>query len=226
MDGVRIEPGGVSDYRLLARWHYRAGAPAVPVLVVRASVCGEPAGVLVVTRPVLNGRWREAAWPGWLAGMGKRERAAEMNARLRTVARLVVAPAFRGCGVGSGLVRAYLADPLTERTEALSAMGALCPVFERAGMRRVARPPGRAEARALSALRGAGVPPWRLADPSVRRRAARDGGVARALRGLAFDRWRAGRGASAEELMERLWPAVASRAAAFVHERPGGSGRG
>ena len=221
MDGLRIERGGISDYEHLAQWHYRAATPAVPVFTLRA-VCertGETVGALVVSMPVLNGPWRRRAWPGWLDGLSKRDHAAALNAQVRTIARLVVAPPFRARGVGSGLVRAYLASPLTEKTEALAAMGALCPVFERAGMRRVRCPVGRAEARVARSLRARGIPAWSLASASTRRQASRDPMVERALRSLAVDRWRAGSDRPAAELLERLWVGIDSRPLAFVAER-------
>lgn len=219
MDTVRIEHGELSDYRGLASHHYRAGLPAVPVLALRAVCEGRVVGAIVVAMPVLNGPWRRTAWPGWLDGLDKRRHAAAVNAQVRTIARLAVTPQFRGRGVGSELVRAYLADPLTEKTEALAAMAALCPVFARAGMRQVPSPLSRAAARVLRSLRERNVPTWALADASVRRRVARDAGVERALRGLAVDRWRAGRHRPAAELMEHLWINVASRPAVFVAEQ-------
>lgn len=218
MDGVRVEQGGVSDYESLSRYHYRSGRPAVPARggTLRAVHDGRVVGVLVVTMPVLNAGWRSAAWPGWLDGLGKRERAVALNGQLRTIARVVVAPPFRGRGVGSLLVRAYLAAPLTPMTEALAAMGAVCPVFERAGMRRVGFTVSRAGEAVARSVRACGVPVWALEDASARRRLARDAGVARALRGLAADRWRAGRESPAEEQMERLWVHVAARPVAYA----------
>jgi len=216
MDDVRVEPGGISDYDALARHHYRAGRPAVPAAVLRA-VCGDATvGVLVVAMPVLNGPWRLRAWPGWLDAADKRASAEAINAQVRTIARLVVAPALRSRGVGCALVRAYLAAPLTARTEALAAMGAICPVFERAGMRRVEFPPSRAALGLARALAAAGVRPWMLADPCTRRRVAESPPVRGALKALAADRWRQGRCAPAREQMERLWVHVASRPVAFV----------
>jgi GNAT superfamily N-acetyltransferase len=205
----------------LARHHYRAGLPAVPVLTLRAVSENRVVGAIVVAMPVLNGPWRRTAWPGWLDGLDKRGHAAAVNAQVRTIARLAVTPQFRGRGVGSELVRAYLTDPLTEKTEALAAMAALCPVFARAGMRQIPCSPSRAAARVARSLRERNVPPWALADASVRRRLAGDACVERALRGLALDRWRAGRHQPAGVLMERLWASVASRPAVFVAERCG-----
>ena len=220
MDGIRIERGGINDYNALARWHYRAATPAVPVLTLRA-VCertGDTVGALVIAMPVLNGPWRKLAWPDWLDGLDKRAQAQAVNTHLRTIARLVVTPPYRARGVGSRLVRAYLASPLTARTEALAAMGALCPVFERAGMRRVQCPMSRAATQVARSLRERNVPTWALADRTTRRRLARDPRIERALRSLAADRWRSGRNRPAQELLERLWVNVASRPAAFVTE--------
>ena len=79
-----IEPGTMADYRALRHWHYRSGEPRAAVLVLRAIVEKKTAGVLVVTMPVLNGRWRETAWSGWLGPHDRRERARLINAELRT----------------------------------------------------------------------------------------------------------------------------------------------
>jgi predicted GNAT family acetyltransferase len=140
---VRIESGGVADYERLSVWHYLAGPPATVDIILRAvhpGPRGEPevAGVLVVSHPTLHGWWRDVAWPGrytYRAGGPSRELAASrLNAEVRTISRVIVDPRFRALGVASTLVRAYLSSPRTRRTEAVAAMGGLCPFFERAGM--------------------------------------------------------------------------------------------
>ncbi|HYD02490.1 MAG TPA: hypothetical protein VEB22_14780 [Phycisphaerales bacterium] len=216
MDSVRVEQGGISDYDALARYHYRSGRPAVPAAVLRAVCGGATVGVVVIAMPVLNGPWRTRAWPGWLDGLDKRSSADAINAHVRTIARLVVAPPFRSRGVGCALVRAYLAAPLSRRTEALAAMGEICPVFERAGMRRIDCPLSGAGRRLVRALGAAGVRPWMLADRRTRRRVARCAQVERALRSLAAERWRSAADAAPQELVERLWVHAASRPVAFV----------
>jgi ABC-type lipoprotein export system ATPase subunit/GNAT superfamily N-acetyltransferase len=52
------------------------------------------------------------------------------------IARVVVHPTYRGCGVGQALVRAYLKH--RPDCDTLAAMAKFNPVFEKAGMRRVA----------------------------------------------------------------------------------------
>lgn len=168
-DGVRIGRGVYADYRLLERYHYRAGRPAVPVRVLRARVGREVAGVLVVARPTLNGRWRRAGWGKVIRG-DRRARAAWLNAEVRTIARVIVDPRFRGMSIARRLVRAYLRDPETGRTEAVAAMGAYCPFFERAGMREVRCGPNDADRRLARVLRAARVRPWELVDLSRARR--------------------------------------------------------
>ncbi len=123
----------------------------------------------------------------------RREAAERLNASTRCIARLVVHPAYRALGVASMLVRAYLDDPLTERTEALAAMAPFCPVFEAAGMRRITIPPTAADARLHAALQRARVKPASLAEPRrARAILARRPEVRRALRAWAW-KWKGAR---------------------------------
>lgn len=192
--GIVIRQGTRRDYAELSRFHYRAGAPATWARVVVAEERhpgsaasrhqGERpiAGVLVVSMPALNGPWRGVAWPGLCESGDKREDARRLNAQVRTISRVVVEPRWRGLGVATRLVRAYLDDPLTQRTEAIAAMGACCPLFAAAGMREVAAPRSRRDARLLRALAGEGVEPWQLADAACLRRLESSGALASELR--------------------------------------------
>lgn len=195
-DGVEIGEGSYADYVALSRHHYAAGSPATCVRVLRASDAGRVVGVLVVSMPTLNGGWRARAWPREAAGLSRSESAAWVNANLRTISRVIVEPRWRGCGVARRLVRAYLDDPLTARTEAVAAMAHLCPFFEAAGMRRVTRGRPRADAALARALRRAGIKAWELLDLSRGRRAWRE---RRELR-EALRRW-AGQGRGTRGLL-------------------------
>lgn len=164
-DELHVEVGTIEDYHALSRWHYRAGAPAVPRRVLRAVHEREGLiGVLVTAMPTLNARWRSLVWPGRYEGLTPRERATRLNADLRCIARVVVDPRVRATGVATRLVRAYLAKPETPGTEALAAMGAACPMFSRAGMREYLLPPAPADARLLDALERLGLGPDDLVD--------------------------------------------------------------
>lgn len=54
----------------------------------------------------------------------------------RRISRVVVHPSYRGVGVGQSLVRKYLSD--FNSVDVVAAMGLINPVFEKAGMTRVA----------------------------------------------------------------------------------------
>ncbi len=173
---VTIGPGTIEDYRALAHLHYRAGEPAAVVRVLRA-VRDVPApidpsgkllaGVLLVSMPTLNASWRDRAWPGFFHTGDKSLNAQRLNARLRTISRVIVEARSRGLGVATALVRAYLRDPLTPGTEALASMGAVCPFFERAGMTGYDLAPTIADTRLLDALAHLRLAPARLMDHRV-----------------------------------------------------------
>jgi GNAT superfamily N-acetyltransferase len=252
-DELAIGEGSIADYDSLAAFHYLWGRPAtaVRVLVAREVGCrprwgrewggrewrGErwiggggppagaldPVGVLVVSMPPLNAPWRDAAWPGEFAG-NKRDAARRINAQVRTISRVVVDPRWRGMGVARRLIAAYLARPLTGRTETLAAMGPVCACFRAAGMREVAVPRARHDARLLAVLGrlpgagergGTGIEAWQLLDPAVLARVDE-----RALRVWA----RASRANRAiadgpvRELALRAARALVSQRAAYVHQ--------
>jgi hypothetical protein len=188
------------DYEALAHHHYAAGAPGPVARILRAiDATGALAGVLVVSMPALNARWRRLAWPGRYEDPDRRARARRINAELRVISRVIVDPRFRGCAVATSLVRAYLRDPLTPATEAVAAMGRICPLFERAGMRpiRMAQRPqdGRlaralvarsARAEQLADPRQAGA---LLADPELQRELRMWANASRATRALVEAPW-------------------------------------
>lgn len=172
--GVRIEPGERADVVAFDGMHYARGAPAPPVLVLRAvhRKMGV-VGVLSVSMPVLNGAWRDAAWPGLLSGASARERAMALNAAVRTISRVVVDPRVRAVGIGVAMVRAYLAAPRTVRTEAIASMGRHVPLFERAGMRAIGVVRAMRDFRLVDALEHAGLTAIDLADEASAARAMR-----------------------------------------------------
>lgn len=89
---------------------------------------------MLTSRPTLNGSWRRLAWPGRFEVGSKSEQARRINRDLRTISRVIIDPRYRGMGLARRLVRRYLDDPETPCTEAVAAMGPVCPFFERAGM--------------------------------------------------------------------------------------------
>src|SRR5215218_7129683 len=117
-DDIKIGPGTMADYEAVAGFHYRGGRPrgVVRVWVARIAADGTPhgnagpsretpvsgppreyvAGVLVEVRPVLNCALRGIALGGRYAGAEKDLLAVLLNEEVRTIARVVVVPRFRG----------------------------------------------------------------------------------------------------------------------------------
>ncbi|MFG0247107.1 MAG: hypothetical protein ACF8MF_13750 [Phycisphaerales bacterium JB052] len=171
-----IETGTIDDYHQLAHLHYRAGKPAAIVQTLRAMRTVpkhiEPsgrllAGVLLVSMPTLNGIWRRRAWPGHFETPNKSANAQRLNAQMRMVSRVIVEPRSRGLGVATRLVRAYLEAPLTPGTEAVAAMGSVCPFFERAGMTPYEIEPDLPDSRLIDALGHLSLPPETLMHAQV-----------------------------------------------------------
>lgn len=191
--GFLFAPGTRADYLALARFHYRAGPPVKSSRYFTLRTDDQSrslVGVLVVSPPVLNGTWRRAAWPHWpaLHTTDRREAARALNANLRVISRVIIDPRYRGLGLASQLVREYLANPLTPRTEALAAMGTLHPFFDHAGMRRVPIPTSRRDARLAHVLASLNLEPWMLVAPwALPPRLRRSQRLARAIRRWALD---------------------------------------
>ncbi len=164
-----ISQGTRADLKALVPLHYRPGAPATIAKVLRCIdiATGELIGVLSVSLPTLNARWRDHAWPGRYNTGDRRHDAYRLTAEVRCISRVIVAPAHRSMGVARQLIRAYLRDPLTPRTEAVSAMGRISPIFERAGMTAHDLPIASRHQRLLDAFEHIGIAHWRLAQPST-----------------------------------------------------------
>lgn len=222
-DAWRVREAIASDaaaLRRLSAQHYRAGDPAVPALTLVACDGREVCGMMVVAYPTLNAPWRAHAWPE-VFGIARtpRELAGVTNAFVRTIARVVVSPRHRGLGVARALVGAYLREAQTPMTEAVAAMGAYSPFFERSGMRRVEAPPSGRDRRLAARLRALGEEPIDLVELGRARRVVRARAeVARAVRawagGSKATRRRAGQ--SPERLAAQAACALLSPRVVFV----------
>lgn len=224
MTTVVIQVGSRVDYDALASHHYRAGSPATFARILAARDEGARlVGVLVVSNPVLAAAWRDQAWPGRFTSGPLRDRAGRINAELRTISRVIVAPPWRGQGVARRLVRAYLADPITTATEAVASMGVCCPFFRAAGMTEFEVPMRACDARFLRALESAGVSPLDLARGAWVRSASR-GMVERALRAWA-NRSRTTRALASLPARDLAWhaaSALVARPRAYAHDHQAG----
>ncbi len=230
---IVVERGTMRDYAALASTHYRKARPARPAFVLvarlrdpqRVGHDGSAVGVLVVSYPTLNSAVREVAWPGRYSTRDRSANARRLNDEVRTLSRAVVDPRFRGLGVAVELVRAYLREPLTARTEGVGVMPGVSNFLEAAGMTRHELPIRPPDARLLDALSHAGLDEWRLAQGKLAMTRAIDGSSAafierelrlwanagRAHRRFAMD--------PLDELFMRACRFVACRPVGYTHER-------
>ncbi len=178
---LRLEAGSMRDYRALSEHHYRSGAPCAPTAIYAlrhdapdaaarfrgAAPRPTLAGVLVMARPQLGCTLRDHATGGRYRGLKRSEAADLLNAEVRTIARVVLDPRYRGLGLAVRLVKHALIHAETPYVEALAAMGRVNPFFERAGMVRYEAPPRPADARLLDALTELNWPRTLLASPRL-----------------------------------------------------------
>ncbi len=140
----RLTTGTPADYKLLAKWHYRAGQPATwcRVVVVRHERPGVPApvgdvvaAVGVLSWPTICSRGRFETFD--LDRRDYRHLARWANANIRTISRVIVRPSYRGAGLAKAVISELIHRCPTPYVEATAAMGAFHPMFERCGMKRL-----------------------------------------------------------------------------------------
>lgn len=223
-----ITEGTTADHNALARHHYRTRPPATIDRVFRAteSPTGTLVGVLTLSRPTLNAAWRRYAWPGRYDTRDKRTNAQRLNAEIRCISRVIVAPPFRALGAATALVRHALHHSPTRAVEALAALGGVGRVFAGAGMTEYPVPASPPDVRLLDLLHDADIEPWRLATP--------DAALARAVESLGthtleseLRRWasnsrctRASRAAPLPELFNKACRRLAMSKRAYAWRRP------
>jgi ABC-type cobalamin/Fe3+-siderophores transport system ATPase subunit len=208
---IRIEQGTKEDYLRLAHLHYRGGTPASMTRVLRA-VRETPggnllAGVLVVSMPMLNSVWRPRAWGDRYSTGNKSLDAKRLNEDMRMISRVIIDPRSRGLGIATRLARAYLASPETPRTEAIAAMGHICPFFDRAGMIGYDIPPDLPDTRLLDTLTHLGLTPESL----MHARITPGSLLEREIRSWGKQRKLLGPGPVDPESIQRLTPTAACR---------------
>jgi GNAT superfamily N-acetyltransferase len=138
---LEIVPGDMSDYRLLAAYHYREGRPVgiKAVYTIRpkralGSLGRRPAGVIVYAMPNPRIELRTRATGGAFRGLDRQSQLQLLNRHVRCLARVVIEPRFRGIGLAVRLVRETLPKLNVPIIEALGVMPLVNPFLERAGM--------------------------------------------------------------------------------------------
>jgi GNAT superfamily N-acetyltransferase len=139
---LEIVPGDMSDYRLLAAYHYRDGRPVgiKAVYAVRpkrtlGALGRRPVGVIVYAMPNPRVELRTVATNGAFHGLDRQTELELLNRHIRCLARVIVEPRFRGIGLAVRLVRETMPRLNVPLVEALGVMPLVNPFLERAGMR-------------------------------------------------------------------------------------------
>lgn len=215
-----VEPANLKAYESLAQYHYVGTRPALvqQILCVR-----EPksriAGVLVITYAPLNAAWRSEIWQD-LNTNDRTARASALNATVRRIARVIVHPLYRGLGIASALLRTYLANPLTPRTEAVASMSP--PLFTKCGMKQITShaPPTRRDVLLAQALTRLNLQPWELMDSARATELIKEGGALRQAALAWVNGSRHSRG-SAHLVRELMFAAsrLTAPAPVFVYEK-------
>ncbi|NIA07875.1 MAG: hypothetical protein GWP14_09645 [Actinobacteria bacterium] len=165
---VSIRRCSYRSYKELSAFHYRAGnAPAVVADVFgaffkrtdrRAGKSERLVGIIVYAWPALHLATRNKATRGrYLPGKNASAACRRLNREVKTIARVVVDPQFRGIGLAVRLVAETMPSVGALYVESLAAMGKVNPFFEKAGMTRwPSRVSGHGE-KFIAALRCVGI---------------------------------------------------------------------
>lgn len=157
LDDVAVVPATLDDWRALAPLHYRSHTVAGLDRPFALRWHGDLVGVILYCYPPANLAARNRALSPLVARLPRRGRVRFWNTHLRIISRVVIAPNWRGLGLAARLVRETLPQAGTPYVEALAAMGAVHPFFERAGMTRYDMPAPPQSERLAEALATAGI---------------------------------------------------------------------
>jgi hypothetical protein len=139
---LTIVSGDMSDYGLLAAYHYRDNRPVAvkAVYTIRpkrpvGALGRRPAGVIVYTMPNPRLELRTLATGGMFHGLDRQTVLELLNRHVRCLARIIIEPRFRGIGLAVRLVRETLPKLEVPLVEALGVMPRVNPFLEHAGMK-------------------------------------------------------------------------------------------
>ena len=183
---LEIVPGDMSDYGLLAAYHYRDSRPVgvKAVYTIRpkralGSFGRRPAGVIVYTMPNPRIELRTIATGGAFSGLDRQTELELLNRHVRCIARVIVEPRFRGIGLAVRLVRETMPMLNVPIIEALGVMPLVNPFLERAGMKSFEPRVPVEHVELLEAFSAVGIEEGDLIDPETVQREARPIGAAR-----------------------------------------------
>ncbi len=196
---LRIELGRKGDYDPFAPMHYRQRDElgfVDRVYLLREGIGGPALGIIVYAHGPMELSLRNLATRRRFL-----RNPARLNREVRIIRRIVVHPDVRGCGLGHRLIRETMPMLGVKYVECLAAMGAVNPVFERAGMKRIGLCPVPANrARILEQLAAMRIDPFR---PDFVTRVGRRPALRRLVTDAVYDWYRASTGGGESRVLRQ-----------------------
>lgn len=171
---LRIVPGGLDDYKQLARYHYREVQPgpckAVFTLRSDGTLPGllrtTVIGVVVYSTATAVLELRNTATDNLLAGLDRGTQLGLINRNIRRISRLIIEPRFRRLGLATRLVRETMPRLNVPIVEAVAVMGLVNSFLEKAGMTAYKAKPRTASVQLIEAFSLLGIEGAELVDPA------------------------------------------------------------
>lgn len=140
---VAHDRGTWRDWQQLKHLHYIAETPTAvrSIHVLRHPHLDEPAAVAVLCHPELHNAARNAFTEGRYIGKHRRKSAQLLNQEVAALARIVVSPPVRGCGLAQLLIRQITAAEPIRYLECTAAMTRYHPFLRNCGFTHVPKPP-------------------------------------------------------------------------------------
>jgi len=166
---LKLEKGGIEDYKQLSHLHYRDSklGPYTAIYVLRMSRVKVPAGVIVYTMPTPGLELRNIACGNIFSNMDASSRLTIINKNIRCINRVIIEPRFRSIGLASLIVRETMELMDVAIIEALAVMGHVNGFFEKAGMTAYKAGPCERSVRLIEAFSFVGIEDNELIDAST-----------------------------------------------------------
>jgi len=157
---IHIRQGSRQDYLSLSSFHYRSHTLPPPRRIFTAVRKSDVIGVIVYSYPPPTCFGRKKV------GLGNTT-IDELNKKLSNISRVVVHPKYRSIGLGKKLVRETLDSCGTPLVETIAVMAKYNPLFEKAGMEKIAESkPAKTVVELTNKLFQLGFDPVKMASPS------------------------------------------------------------
>lgn len=168
---MQIVEGSFSDYKELAKYHYRNARTGpftnIFVLKPKEDSCLDVTtiGVIIYSMPNPCLELRNIATGNFFVGLDRNTQISLLNKSVRRICRVIIEPRFRGLGLAAHLVRETMPIVNVPIIEASGIMGMANPFFEKAGMTAYNAPPKTSNIRMKEAFETIGIVDSMFIDP-------------------------------------------------------------